>query len=214
MPGSNHSFFYRPRLHDLIAMLGLSLIFMVVFFVVFSGADFLTAQRSHKIAGGFGFERNIPFLPNFIIVYCSGSVMLFLSPWMLQKNTQFVPFFKVMLLELFIAAAFFLSIPFKLLQPPVVTDTGLIGDIFYWCDLANLDYNYFPSLHVAFAFTMAFFVAEEKKSWQQIICLVWASAVALSTLLTKQHYLLDVAGGLILSIICYRLRKKYATEPL
>jgi len=119
-----------------------------------------------------------------------------------------------MLLELFIAAFLFLLIPFNLMSRPLVTDTGFISSLFYLCDLANLDYNYFPSLHVTFAFTLAFFVAEGKNTRQKAICLVWASAVALSTLLTKQHYLLDVAGGLILSVICYRLRKKYADEPL
>lgn len=208
MPIRYRRFFYWPTLPDLLSMLGLSMIFMVAFFAVFSATDFITKQHHIRIAGGLDFEDRIPFFPALITVYFSGSVMLFLSPWMLHRKAQFIPFFKVMLLELLIAGLFFLLVPFTLMSRPLIPATGFISSLFYLCDLANLDYNYFPSLHVAFAFTLAFFVAEEKTNWQKVICLTWASAVALSTLLTKQHYLLDVAGGLILSVICYRLRKK------
>lgn len=84
--------------------------------------------------------------------------------------------------------------------------------IFTFNDKANLDFNYFPSLHVAFAFTLAFFVAEEKQSWLIFLVIFWACAVALATLLTKQHYLIDVVGGLILATVSYKFKRKFVNE--
>ena len=138
--------------------------------------------------------------------------MLFLSPFMLQINRQFIPFLKLITLELVIAAIFFLLLPLAPLEYPTILENNFIGMIFTFNDKANLDFNYFPSLHVAFAFTLAFFVAEEKQSWLIILVIFWACAVALATLLTKQHYLIDVVGGLILATVSYKFKRKFVNE--
>jgi membrane-associated phospholipid phosphatase len=80
-----------------------------------------------------------------------------------------MPFLKLISLELIIAALFFLLLPFALLEHPIVSENHFKGNVFTFIEKANLDFNYFPSLHVAFAFTLAFFVAEEKQSWLKIL---------------------------------------------
>ena len=194
-------------------MYAFGLLFTLIFYFVFGGTNFVTNQHDYRFVWAFNFESRIPFVPFFSLVYLSGTLMLFISPFMLQKNHQFIPFLKLIALELVIAAIFFLLLPLALLEHPTISESNFIGMIFTFNDKANLDFNYFPSLHVAFAFTLAFFIAEEKQSWLKILVIFWACAVALSTLLTKQHYLVDVVGGLILAIVSYKFKRKFVNEP-
>jgi membrane-associated phospholipid phosphatase len=193
-------------------MYAFGLLFTLIFYCIFGGTNYVTTQHGYRIAWAFNFESGIPFVPFFSLVYFSGVILLYLSPFMLRKKRQFIPFLKLITLELVIAAIFFLLLPLALLEHPTISENNFIGMIFTFNDKANLDYNYFPSLHVAFAFTLAFFIAEEKHSWLRILVILWACAVALSTLLTKQHYFVDVIGGMILAIVSYKFKRKFVNE--
>lgn len=65
-------------------------------------------------------------------------------------------------------------------------------------------YNCFPSLHVAHSFVsaLALLRLHRKLGWFAIGC---ASIVALSTLFTKQHYVVDLLGGVFLAFAAYFL---------
>jgi len=82
--------------------------------------------------------------------------------------------------------------------------------IFVLADTMNLELNYFPSLHVCFAFTTAWFFAPRYR-W---LGLLWASAVAWSTLAIREHYLADVAGGLLLAVVGIRFLRPRDPEAL
>jgi membrane-associated phospholipid phosphatase len=71
--------------------------------------------------------------------------------------------------------------------------------------------NCCPSLHVSTAFLTAFIfidssseggVRRERRGYLAIY-LVWAFAIAVSTLTTKQHYLVDVVTGFVLALAHY-----------
>jgi membrane-associated phospholipid phosphatase len=65
-------------------------------------------------------------------------------------------------------------------------------------------YNCFPSLHVAHSFVSAVTVHRVHRGvgrWA-VVC---ASLVAVSTLFTKQHYVLDVIAGMLLAGVAYRV---------
>jgi membrane-associated phospholipid phosphatase len=66
----------------------------------------------------------------------------------------------------------------------------------------DVRYNCLPSLHVAQCFLAAFTCGIEHRGVGAFAA-VWASRVADSTLLTKQHYVLDVAGGVLLAAVAY-----------
>lgn len=67
---------------------------------------------------------------------------------------------------------------------------------------ADPPYNCFPSLHVAHSFVSAF-TCDRLHRPVGVISGVAASLVAVSTLFTKQHYVLDVAAGILLASIAY-----------
>ena len=62
--------------------------------------------------------------------------------------------------------------------------------------LFDVPTNCFPSLHVALATIAAFFWPRQRR-----MATIWAAGIALSTLTTKQHYAIDVVGGLIVSAV-------------
>lgn len=69
---------------------------------------------------------------------------------------------------------------------------------FYWMD--DPPYNCMPSLHVALAMISARAVWLYRRSWG-IGFFILASLISLSTVFIRQHYILDVVGGLGVSLL-------------
>ena len=69
---------------------------------------------------------------------------------------------------------------------------------------ADPPFNCFPSLHVAHSFVSALACYRLSRPLG-LACSVAALMVALSTLFTKQHYVLDVVAGIGLALVAYSL---------
>ena len=69
---------------------------------------------------------------------------------------------------------------------------------------SDVPYNCFPSLHVAQCF-LAAFTCDRVNRGVGFTTGIWASLVALATLFTKQHYVIDVIGGVLLAYIAHRV---------
>ena len=65
-------------------------------------------------------------------------------------------------------------------------------------------YNCLPSLHVAQCFFAAFACGVVNRRVGAVAC-VWALLVGLSTVYTKQHYVLDVVTGMLLAVAAYAI---------
>jgi membrane-associated phospholipid phosphatase len=92
---------------------------------------------------------------------------------------------------------------------PTVTSRPeeLAGDGFFDWTLgliydADIRYNCFPSLHVAQCFIAAL-VCHRVHRGVGSVAVGWACLVALSTLFTKQHYVVDVLGGVALAGVAW-----------
>jgi membrane-associated phospholipid phosphatase len=67
---------------------------------------------------------------------------------------------------------------------------------------ADTPANCFPSFHVASVYLACFLLSSEGR-WKFLFFLIWATAIAVSTLTTKQHYFADVVSGFTLAVILY-----------
>jgi hypothetical protein len=85
--------------------------------------------------------------------------------------------------------------------------------LFQAADVLNLERNDLPSLHVAFAFTLAAAFAPRTGRVGFAVLCAWAVATAVSTLLTRQHHLLDVAGGIALAAVVWPMASRWARRP-
>ena len=70
--------------------------------------------------------------------------------------------------------------------------------------------NLFPSIHCLVSWFCYIGIRHQKKIpvWYQRFSLVFAILVCISTQVTKQHYIIDVFGGIILSEVCYLIGRK------
>ncbi len=76
--------------------------------------------------------------------------------------------------------------------------------------------NCFPSLHVAMTlFLTACYYLIEKSLKKKLLMWTWTIAIIISVLTTKQHYVIDIAGGVVLAIpFMLLLKKKLKTLSL
>jgi hypothetical protein len=86
---------------------------------------------------------------------------------------------------------------------------------------STLFYNPFaavPSLHVGFAFAIAIAAAAAlHASWAKVLALLWGPLVTLSVLATGNHFVFDVAAGLLVTAIGFtagRLIVRLSPPPL
>jgi membrane-associated phospholipid phosphatase len=83
-----------------------------------------------------------------------------------------------------------------------VTETGWAVWLIRFVYTNDRTYNAFPSQHLWSTVLIALFWSHWKPGWRWVL---WASTVivALSTLFTRQHWILDVFGGTLLAVIGY-----------
>jgi PAP2 superfamily. len=147
-------------------------------------------------------DQHIPFIkyfsPFYSVVYLFPLVTFFLL-W--KDGALMSGFYRAFIGAGLISLGIFAVFPveFRLratLQPPYDFFENLVR-FFYWAD--NPPYNCIPSLHVALAVISARAIQLRQKSWAPWFYFL-AAMITLSTLFIRQHYLLDLAAGLALSV--------------
>jgi len=165
----------------------------------------LNVQRQDAYAEILPLDRLIPLVPVFIIPYLSMYLLVILTYLIhVAKRDQHR-------LSIFLLAAILLwSISnyvygvwptVNIIRPDVQGDgtlEGLVRRMY-----ATLSpYNTFPSGHNASA-ALSAFAMWRINSRLAYVWIPWAVLICLSTLLVRQHYILDVAGSIPLAIGCY-----------
>ena len=178
--------------------------------VIYQGAFFLTASR-HHFDFALPVDSTIPLIPWTIVIYYG----CFL-PWGLHyicvaklgnRNTR--QFYAADFLIKSVSFLFFLCLP-TVMHRPEVTGTGFWNDairFLYWMDKP---YNLFPSIHCSVSWLCWISVRKNTQvpKWYRYFALIAAIAVCLSTLTTRQHVLVDIAGGLLVAEVCWALAAK------
>ena len=146
-------------------------------------------------------EEQLPFLPIFTYVYVLTHFIPLLLVFTIRDYAAFRRLVRACLVMLVIAYSTYLLFPVYLERPRFEVaslDTWLLS-------LLYLDepYNEFPSLHVAMSWLSVH--ASQVSRRTRIGLVILATAISLSTLLVKQHYIVDVAYGYALAWAAWRL---------
>lgn len=189
--------FTRPDRDRVAAFVGYGSLLCILWVVVYGGASWLTGLHRYRIDFGGNEESYIPFLPEMAVIYLSLFPMIWLSLFILPTPAE-IKQFAVTLAWLFVVS----GIGFLILPGQTFASTksagGPIQLVYEFADWINLEHNYFPSLHVGMAVVCAYAYGRQLSQLVALVFWAWAAAVALSTLLTHQHYLADVvAGGIV-----------------
>ncbi|MBI2017995.1 phosphatase PAP2 family protein [Candidatus Daviesbacteria bacterium] len=151
----------------------------------------------------------IPLVPFFIIPYLSFYIYLILTVFSL-RNARYINQLYITLSStlLTISISYFAYLFFQTqVIRPTITETDIFSKIISFIHTIDKPYNAFPSTHASLS-TIGLLTWTHKKSKYSKLFIIWAIAIIFSTLLVKQHYLVDIVGGIILAILCYLLCSK------
>jgi membrane-associated phospholipid phosphatase len=180
--------------------LPLSLLFGVIYF----GTNWITSRRTDTHRLYLEWELAIPFVPEMIYVYASLLVLLLVPAFILTRAEMFA-LVRALVAALFSSAAVYLLLPAELgfVRPDHVPGYNAVFQALYALDIPH---NLVPSLHVAASILLI------AALWRALPpariragLVLWGVLLCASVLLVHQHHLLDVATGLLLGYLCYRL---------
>ncbi len=148
-------------------------------------------------------DRALPLLPSWALVYGALYLFLIVSPVLAVRDEEHIR--RTVYAYLFvwiIAYAVFILYPTEAPRPARVVGEGFAVWGLYMLYSSDPPYNCFPSLHVAHSFVSALTVFRLHRKLG-IGAILAATLVALSTLFTKQHYVLDAMAGVLLAFVAY-----------
>lgn len=148
-------------------------------------------------------DRAIPLEPAWMLAYGSIWLFAFLPVFVVRQPELTRRAMYAFITVVSVAYAGFLFYPTIL---PRAASTG--AGFFAWTLQLNYDLdpplNCFPSLHVAWAFVSALTCYRVHRG-VGIAAQVWAALIGVSTLYTKQHYVVDVIAGMAMAYFAYAI---------
>jgi membrane-associated phospholipid phosphatase len=187
----------------------LAVTFALTFALLYGAGSAWSAHVPWRVYVALPLDSRLPFWPEWAAIYLTISPVLLLAPFVLRDLPRLLPLFAALMLETFVAFFCFMLLP---VDPPVIAccDNALTKAVFDFADAINLERNDVPSLHVAFAVTAALAFAPRAGRVGAGVLYLWALAVAASTLLTRQHFIVDVIAGIALALFCWRVAGRWA----
>lgn len=175
----------------------LLLVSLVPFYLVIAGRARGSAVHAPELA----LDRLLPLAPVWALIYGALYLFLIVLPvFVVQQNEMIRRTVWAYLTVWSVAYACFLVYPTVAPRPDEVTGDGFaVWGLQFLYD-ADPPYNCFPSIHVAHCFVSALACHRVHRSLG-LVALSCASLVAIATLLTKQHYIADVIGGIFLAVV-------------
>jgi membrane-associated phospholipid phosphatase len=151
-------------------------------------------------------DWHTPFLPYSVLIYVS-EYFYFAAVYILLNNYDNINkyLYSFFLLQ---ATSCTVFIIFPTIYPrefyPVPTELPMwLQSLWTWLRIQDAPTNCFPSLHVSSVYLSSFVFRTDGQKKTFWVFFIWATAIALSTLTTKQHYLADIISGLSLALVFY-----------
>ena len=167
-----------------------------------------------------GMDDLFPVVPVFVIIYFYSYIFWICAPIAvsLTSRRNFVNYIVGLLLAYLVGFVFFIFVPtymdrvkeglMAIGDRPGFLNQFLAG--IYAADGGEMAYNLFPSYHCLISVYSYLGVRRQPEISRgfRIYSLVMAVLICMSTLFTKQHYIVDMIGGTAISILCYALMNK------
>lgn len=184
--------------------------FSVIFCFVFNSLIYTGLQILMKKARHFdlttSLDKAIPFEPMWAFVYLGCFLFWAVNYIMITRQGRegWFRFATSDYLSRIICGIFFILLPTTNIRPEVTGSSfsELLIQFVYWIDAPT---NLFPSIHCLVSWLC--FVGIRGRSyvpkWYQAFSALFAIAVFASTLFTKQHFIVDVAAGIVIAEVCF-----------
>ncbi|HKM03450.1 MAG TPA: phosphatase PAP2 family protein [Lachnospiraceae bacterium] len=186
------------------SLFSLIICFLVNSFV-YSGSVLIMKNAYHYDFTS-GVDKKIPFVKEWISIYVVCYIFWLINYVLIcrEGKEKWYRFATADLLSRFICAIFFIALPTTNIRPLVLGDdifSGLVRLVYRLDQPTNL----FPSIHCLVSWYCFIGIRKSKKIplWYKVFSCVFAILVCVSTQFTKQHYLIDIAGGIIIAELCF-----------
>jgi len=185
-------------------------------------ATFLYLSSNHfhffepKILPFSWLDKNVPFIPQTVWIYIS-EWLFFLIIYitcnnMLNLNKYVYSFLALQLTSVVIFWIWPTTYPRDLFPLPQDLHPFTYR-LFEVLRMTDTPANCCPSLHVSSVYLSSFIFLEEQKNKFPYF-FAWGTAIAISTLTTKQHYWIDVVMGFLMATTTYWIFYKNASYRL
>ena len=188
----------RSTIKALLVSAGLSILFLIVY----SGCNWITARRAGVGTFYFEWERRIPFVPFMILPYMSIDLFFVAAPFLCRSERALRIFSRRVMFAIVVSGVCFLLFPLRFAFPRPHAD-GRLGAIFDWFRGMDAPYNLLPSLHAALMVILADVYLRHTRGFLRAGIIAWFALIAVSPVLTYQHHLIDIAGGFVLAAFCF-----------
>lgn len=148
-------------------------------------------------------DERIPFIPEFVFIYLC-IYPLFLLPFFYIRNSAFFRIFSLAYITVMLVCyATYLTYPVAM-ERPFFEEQSFATWALRIVYNSDRPLNCFPSMHVAMSLLASLTIMEVHRV-RGILALLLTLLIAVSTLFIKQHYILDVVAGMMLTLLVYSL---------
>jgi membrane-associated phospholipid phosphatase len=163
----------------------------------------LQVDPERRLDLGLDIDRKISFVPLFALVYFSTYVFIAQPFFILTDIRQFtwmaVSFVGISVVSSLIHA----TVPSKIERVEQINRRGVSGRMLGLFQQTCRPYGNFPSMHVGLSVPVVAANYISGGPQAGTLMLIWAVLIALSTLFTKQHYILDVLAGILAGTVIF-----------
>ena len=143
-------------------------------------------------------DRLIPFIPWTIWIYISQIPLILSTAWLIKTPQLITKTYYRLAVASLISFLIFILIPTRI--PREMHIEGYLNRLLFSLLYASdADSNCFPSLHVSLAI-LAFNGIRQSIQRNVAFYWGWSTLILISTLTTKQHYCIDVVGGIAIVV--------------
>lgn len=178
--------------------------------IVYTGTKFIAGGWVHHNMES-AWDLMLPFVPEMVTIYLGcyafWGVNYFLGAC--QEERERYRLLSADILGKAVCLVIFLVFPTTNVRPELTGANiweAVMGFV-YSIDAAD---NLFPSIH-CFNSWIAYRAVRKNSlapKWYRVVSLIIVAAVCVSTLLTKQHVIIDTIGGVLLAELCYQVTER------
>ena len=170
---------------------------LIAWLGIYFAVNRLQVDPKRRLDLGTSLDRRLPFVPHMAPVYFS-TYLFVLQPFILLAEAKefywmVTSFVSISLLAGLIHA----TVPSRIRRVENLDAHGLPGKLLGLFQRVCKPHGNFPSMHVALSVPVVGASFMGGGPLVGTVALGWAVLIALSTLLTKQHYILDVLSGML-----------------
>lgn len=181
--------------------------------LVYSGSKFINGSMYQYNLNIDFIDNFIPFVNWFIIVYVLCYPWWYLGPFLSLKYSRkrYYNYLISAAIGYIVAGIFFIVLPTTIERPIVYNDNFLNMLVNFIYEVDTPATNLFPSLHCFISWNCYLSIRKEKTI--PIIFrtsyLIFACLVCASTVFVKQHFFVDIIGGVILAEFTWFFSNKF-----